>query len=65
MPSINLNLINVNNQPCSSVHDALATCVDPKIFVGYEDTKSYAKAATCGPLVSIKREEYITYFKKR
>lgn len=51
MPSINLNLINVNNQPCSSVHDALATCVDPKIFVGNEDTKSYAKAATCGPLV--------------
>lgn len=51
MPSINLNLISVNNQPYSSGHDALATCVDPKIFVGNEDTKSYTKAATCGPLV--------------
>ena len=68
MPSINLNLINVNKQPYSSGHGALATCVDPKInrdiefdlqnFVGNEDTKSYAKATTCGPLVYIKREEY-------
>lgn len=29
-----------------------------KIFVDNEDTKSYAKATTCGPLVYIKREEY-------
>ena len=29
-----------------------------KIFVGNEDTKSYSKATTCGPLVYIKREEY-------
>ena len=31
MPSRNLNLINVNKQPYSSGHGALATCVDPKI----------------------------------